>query len=469
MLLVGIAMLSCLPVCWFYGESIWRSFAWSALLTLAVALMAVCYGERPEEGFSYKEGFVLVSLGWLLVSLFGTLPYIFAGATDSVADAVFEAFSGFTTTGASIYRDVESLPRGILFWRAMSHWLGGMGIIALFVAIMANAGARANQIFRVEVPGPPIDKISPRIQDNAKLLWGTYIALTVILFLLLWAAGMGGFDAVCHAFSTVSTGGFSNHNASLAGYSAVVQWLVIMFMFLAGVNFSLHYLFVTRRQLSLYYKNEEFRLYIILIVAALILCAGSLFYNQGGAQAATTIRQALFAVLAVMTTTGFYSSDYTGWPLLGQFILFALLFVGACAGSTSGNMKVGRYLIMFKRGLVELLQMVHPRSVHTVKVNGHALSEALVVHVLQFFFLYILLLITVGLVLTAEGLDLFSSLTGAAATLGNVGPAFGLLGPTGNYAFLSDAGKYILSFAMLVGRLEIYPVLLLLIPSFWRQ
>ncbi|MDO4541050.1 MAG: TrkH family potassium uptake protein [Syntrophomonadaceae bacterium] len=472
LMLIGGAMLLCLPLCLYYHEDVWRGFLLSGLITLAVGATAIWYGERPEEGFTYKEGFVIVSLGWLLVSVFGALPYIFTGTAASIADAFFESTSGFTTTGATVYGDVEALPLGILFWRAMTSWLGGMGIIALFVAVIAGVGARANQIFRAEVPGLPVDKLSPRMQENAKLLWKTYIALTVVLFLLLWAAGMNAFDAVCHAFCTICTGGFSTQNTSFAAYSPLIQWITIAFMFIGGVNFSLHYLFASRHKLSVYGKNEEFRMFALLTVGAAALVGVSLVIgNTGGtAGGGVPVRLALFEVLATITTTGFTVGDYDAWPELARYVLFLLMFIGACAGSTSGNMKVGRHLIMLKRGAVELKQMVHPRSVHTVKINGETVSEAKVLNVLQFFFLYFFIAAVATMVLViCDGLNVYTGMTGAVAALGNIGPATGVLGPTANYGFLSVVSKYVLALTMIVGRLEIFPVLLLFVPEFWRR
>lgn len=469
-ILIGIAMLTCIPWSLFYQESDAAVIALAAIITIASGLFfSFFYGHR-EEGINYKEGFCVVTLGWVFASLFGSLPYLFTGSLVSVPDAIFETVSGFTTTGATVITDVEALSHGILFWRSLTHWLGGMGIIALFVAIMAGLGARANQLFRAEVPGPVADKVSPRIRENARFLWLTYMILSLGLFVLLACFGMGIFDAMCHTFSTMATGGFSTKNSSIAYYSSpAIQWTIILFMFLSGASFALHYRAYQKRSLRLYGRNSEFVFYsfITLVFAAIIFL--SLGSPANLSQFEAHLRSSLFQVVSIITTTGYVTENYDYWPALAQGILFMAMFIGGCAGSTGGNIKPGRYLILFYRAFIELRQMVHPRAVQPVKLSGRALDDALVINVLQFFFLYIFILAVGTICLTVEDLDVFSSLTGTAACLGNIGPGFGALGPTENFALLSAVNKVILSMIMLIGRLEIYPVLLMFIPAFWRE
>lgn len=468
--IIGIAMLTCIPWSIYYQETDAINLALAAGITIASGLILTRIFGHNHEGINYKEGFCIVSFGWVFASIFGCLPYLMTGSLTSFADAIFETVSGFTTTGASVISDVEGLPKGVLFWRSLTHWLGGMGIIALFVAIMAGMGARANQLFRAEVPGPVSDKVSPRIRENAKVLWEVYVVLSIVLFLLLMAFGMNVFDSMCHTFGTMATGGFSTKNNSIAFYpSPAIQWTLTLFMFISGASFSLHYLVYKQRNLKLYFKNTEFIFYSFIILTAAGLITYSLGHPANLQQLEQHARDACFQVVSIVTTTGFVSVDYDRWPEFAKGIIFLMMFVGGCAGSTGGNIKPGRYLILFYRAIIELKQIVHPRAVQSLKFSGRVLDDGLVFNVLQFFFLYILILMVGTIYLTTDGVDVFSSLTGAAACLGNIGPGLGILGPTENFSFLSAGSKYVLSLLMLIGRLEIYPLLVLFIPAFWRE
>lgn len=464
--IIGIAMMT--SVFWslyFHEEIIWRILLASLITIVAGLLLSRIY--RHNKTLNYREGFAVVTLGWVAASCFGTLPFVLSGYFPSFADAIFETVSGFTTTGASILTDIEAMPKSLLFWRSLTQWLGGMGIMALFVAIIVGMGARANQIFRAEIPGPVSDKISPRVRETAKILWTTYVVISIILFFLLYIFGMNIFDAFCHTFSTMATGGFSTKNQSIGFYnSPFIQWTIIIFMFIAGVNFSLHYFAFKNRSLKGYLGNREFKLYSIITFVAMVLCIIGMVHIPGLEE---KIRTSLFQVVSILTTTGYATADYDQWSAIGKSALLILMFIGGSAGSTAGNIKVGRYLIMLQRASIEIKKMIHPKALIPVRLGERIISVDLVVNVLQFFFIYIILIFVGTILMGIMGLDLISGFTAVAACLGNIGPGFGLVGPAQNYAFMPDFGKYILSLFMLIGRLEIYPVLVLLIPSYWKE
>jgi len=466
LVIIGIAQISVVLCAIIYSENEVIKLLISALITIMTGFM-LSKTFAHNHSINYREGFAIVTLGWIAASLFGTLPFIVSGHIPSFADAFFETVSGFTTTGASILTDVEALPKSLLFWRSLTQWLGGMGIMALFIAIIVGLGARANQIFRAEVPGPISNKISPRVRDTARALWLTYVVMSAVLFLLLWAFGMNIFDSLCHTFSTMATGGFSTKNQSIGYYSSpYIQWTITLFMFLAGVNFALHYLIYKKKTLSQYWQDKEFKLYsFIIIVSSIITFFGILNISSGEEKA----RAAVFQVISIMTTTGYATADFDIWAPMGKGILLVLMFAGACAGSTSGGIKVGRYLIMLQRAKIELQQMVHPRAIMPLRVGDRVINDALVINVLQFFFIYIFIVLVSTLIMSIMGLDYVSGLTAVLSCIGNIGPGFGLVGPTNNYGFLSDTAKYLLSLLMLLGRLEIYPFLILFIPQYWKE
>lgn len=468
-LIIGVAMLSCLAWSLAYNEAVALPILLSAVITiLCGAFLHFAFSESGRK-LNFKEGFALVSLGWVVVSIFGTLPYLLSGYLPSFADAWFETVSGFTTTGASVVGDIESWPRGLLFWRSLTQWLGGMGIIALFVAIIVSLGSRAKQLFKAEVPGPVSDSISPRIRQTARRLWITYLLLSLACTLLLIIFGMDFFDALCHTFTTMATGGFSTKNTSIAYYSSpMIQWTLTLFMFMAGTNFALHYFAFKQRNPLTYIKNSEFIFYtaVSLIAALLVLIVIGKPSNAGWEEA---LRIALFQIVSIVTTTGFATVDFNQWPSFGAAIILLMMLVGGCSGSTGGGIKPGRYLIIFQRTMIELRKMVHPKAVLPLRFGGRFIKEELLLNVLQFFFLYIILLAIGMFVLTALGLDILSSFSASAACLGNIGPGLGLVGPTQHFGFIPDSGKYVLSILMLIGRLEIYPVLVLLLPSFWKE
>ena len=463
--IIGIAMLLAVICSFLYGEDIVGKLLLVALFTIiAGGILSKTF--KQNQTLNYREGFAIVSLGWIVASVFGSLPYVVSGHVFSYADAIFETVSGFSTTGASIFTDVEILPKSILFWRSLTQWLGGMGIMVLFIAIIVGMGARANQIFRAELPGPVANKISPRIRETAKFLWITYVIISVVLFFLLWIFGMNIFDALCHTFTTMATGGFSTKNNSIGYYSPTIQWIIIIFMFIGGTNFTLHYFAFTKRSLKGYIQNKEFRLYAVIVLAATLLSTIGLAAVYGVGE---NFRTSLFQVVSIITTTGYITADYESWSGLNIIILFSLMFVGACAGSTSGNIKVGRYLIMLQRAKIELKQMIHPKALISLRFGDRVLSDGLIINVLQFFFLYIMIIFTGTLIMGGLGLDLLTSFSAVVTCIGNVGPGFGLVGPAGNFTSIPDLGKYVLAVIMLLGRLEIYPMIILFLPDYWKD
>jgi trk system potassium uptake protein TrkH len=470
LLIIGLAMLTCIPWSIIYREPVTGSLLLAAVITIGSGLMLKIFFATSEK-INIKESFALVGLGWILASTAGSLPFWFSDYL-SFADAFFETASGFSTTGATVIQDVEVWPKGLMFWRCLTQWLGGMGIIVLFIAIIAGTGARGNQLFQSELPGGSFqDKISPRVRETAQKLWKTYIVLSGVCLLLLLIFGMDLFDALCHTFTTLATGGFSTKNASIAYYnSPFIHWTIIIFMFLGGTNFSLHYLaFKKRNPPKVYGESPEFKLYAAIILLASIMVIIGLSHPSLHLSWDDKVRTAIFHVVSIITTTGFTVDNYHYWPSGAAGVIFLLMFSGGCIGSTSGNIKVGRYLIMMVRSINELKKMIHPKAVLPLRFGGRILNEDRVSNIAQFFFLYIMLIVIGVVILTILGIDLFSSLTAAVACLGNVGPGFGMVGPNGNYSFMPDVAKYMLSILMLIGRLEIFPLLLLLLPEYWKQ
>ncbi|SHG62396.1 trk system potassium uptake protein TrkH [Thermosyntropha lipolytica DSM 11003] len=466
LIIIGIAMLTSLIWAIYFGEPVFKSILSGAAITIFFGIL-LSYIYRHNYEINYREGFAIVTLGWLSASLFGSLPFVFSGYFPTFADAFFETVSGFTTTGASILIDIEALPYSLLFWRSLTQWLGGMGIMVLFVAIIASMGVRANQLFRAEIPGGAMsEKLSPRIRETAKLLWITYVILSLILFIFLISFGMNIFDALCHTFTTMATGGFSTKNESIAFYNAQIQWIIIVFMFLAGANFSLYYFAYKNRTLKRIWQNSEFKIYTCIVLVAAFLVFISLKTIPDYEE---RIRTSLFQVVSILTTTGFATADYEKWNPLGQSVIFLLMFIGGCAGSTAGNIKVGRYMIMLKRVKIELEQMLHPKALISLRFEDKVLSNNLVINVLQYFFLYIILVLVSTLILAALDVDRITSFTASLSCISNIGPGFGIVGPTENYSHIPYLGKYILSILMLIGRLEIYPALILFMPTYWKE
>ncbi len=476
----GFMLLAAL-VSWYYNDGVLREmlFAGSAAVVLGGFTMLFTKNHRKE--IQKREGYIIVTFGWIFMALIGTLPYIFTGAIPSFTNAFFETMSGYTTTGASILTDIESVPKGVLFWRSITHWIGGMGIIVLAIAILPLLGIGGMQLFAAEAPGPGGDKLHPRITDTAKRLWLIYVGYTLAETLLLKLAGMNFFDAVNHSLATLSTGGFSTKNASLAFWNdnPLVQYIVMVFMFLAGSNFVLSY-FAFKLNFRKVFQDEEFRLYSAFVIGLTIIAAlliyfqadvsfSSIAHPQVWGPFESAVRHGLFQVLTIITTTGFVSADYTLWTPFLTIFFFGMMFLGGCAGSTAGGIKVMRHLIMIKNGILEFKRTLHPHAILPVRYNSKAVPQSIVFNILGFFILYMLSFIVGTLVFSWLGLDFKTALGGAASTLGNVGPALGDLGPVDNYAYLPAAAKWWSSFLMLIGRLELFTILILLTPFFWRN
>ncbi len=476
----GFMLLSSL-VSYYYEDGATQGIIYAGLLTLAIGSLLMYVTRDHKKEIKKRDGYVVVTFGWLIMAFSGTLPYLFSGAIPSFTNAFFETMSGFTTTGATILKDIESMPKGILFWRSLTHWIGGMGIIVLAIAILPLLGIGGMQMFAAENPGPNNDKLHPRITDTAKRLWLIYFAYTVAQTVLLQVAGMGLFDAVNHSLSTIATGGFSTKNDSLAFWNdtPIIQYIVILFMFLSGTNFVLSY-FAFKGRFSKIFRDEEFRLYagficlFTLLVGTIIyfqadLSLSSIVHPMVWGQEESAFRHAFFQVTAIITTTGFVTADYTMWTPFLTIFFFGLMFLGGSAGSTSGGMKIVRHLITIKNGIMEFKRTLHMHAVLPVRYNDKAIPQPIVFNILAFFILYILSFIIGVAVFAFLGLDFQTALGGAASTLGNVGPALGALGPVHNYDILPDMAKWWSAFLMLIGRLELFTVLILLTPFFWRN
>lgn len=423
---------------------------------------------RGPVALTRKDGFAIVSLGWIAVGLVGAIPYVLTGSIPHPVDAVFETISGFTTTGATILTDIEVVPRGVVFWRSLTQWLGGMGVLLLCVAILPFLGVGGMQIYRAEMPGPSKDRLTPRIGNTAKLLYGVYLLLTVTQTGLLMGAGLSAFDAINHAFCTVSTGGFSPYNQSVAAFdSSAVHYIIVVFMLLAGINFALHFRALKGRP-SVYARSSETRFYLLLIAGVTALIALDLWRNvpDSGGHA---FRDALFQTVSILTTTGFATADYDLWPLGAATLVFGLLFAGGCAGSTAGGLKIMRSLVLFKEVFRQIQLFMQPKAVVKVRLDGNSVSPPIVSGITAFTFCYLGLIAVFTLLMTFYLPDLASAGSAAISCLGNVGPGFVEVGPTRNYAGIANGGKLLLAFGMLLGRLELFTVLVLFAPSFWKR
>ncbi len=468
MFVEGVAMLLALLVSFLYNEPDKAGIAISAAINITTGALIIFLTRKVSKDIGKREGFIIVSLVWILFAFLGSLPYIFTGAIPNLTDAFFETMSGFTTTGASVLNNIESLPHGILFWRALTHWLGGMGIIVLSLAILPVFGIGGMQLYIAEVPGPTPDKISPRIRQTAAAMWLVYVLLTLIQTVLLWIGKMPLFDAICHAFATMATGGFSTKQASIAFWpSPYIQYVIILFMFLAGTNFTLTY-FVLRGKFKPLLKDEEFKYYSIFVLFfTLLIFAGLLKWVPGGVE--ESFRNALFWVVSIITTTGFSTVDYLLWPPVLIIILFAVFFIGGSAGSTGGGLKVMRIVMLFKNGYYELKRMVHPNAVIPLKFNKHVVDSRIMNNVLAFAVLYMIIFGLSTVILMVVEPDLETAMGAVASSLGNIGPGLGKVGPMLNYSEIHPFGKWFLAFLMLLGRLELFTILVIFSPAFWKE
>ena len=478
----GVFMWLAIPFSLYYDEKAIWGILNAGIITVTIGLLLFFFNAPKNKNLQKKEGYLIVTLGWLILSATGSLPYLLTGTIPSIADAFFETVSGYSTTGSSILKDIESMPKGILFWRSATHWIGGMGIIVLTIAILPLLGIGGMQLFMAEAPGPSADKLHPRITETAKRLWYIYVGLTFVQFLLLKVAGMNWFDAINHAMATVSTGGFSTKNASASHWNHMpfIQYIIILFMFIAGTNFVLTY-FALKGKFQKVIQSEEFKYYLYGVIGiSAIISITIIFFQDPTLQTSiahpmvfgkveSAIRHALFSVISVVTTTGFVTADFTMWNYFITGIFFALFFVGGSAGSTSGGVKIVRHIVMLKNSFLEFKKTLHPNAIIPVRHDGKAVKQTIVFNILSFFIIYMLIFIVGTVVLTFLGLDITSAFGAAASSLGNIGPAIGSVSPVDNFAHVSNGAKWFCSFLMLIGRLELFTVLILFTPFFWKK
>ncbi|HMM11462.1 MAG TPA: potassium transporter TrkG [Bacteroidales bacterium] len=468
LLLIEAAFMATALIISFLDDTLKEGYLYHAVIaTLAAGLFFFMLGSKANRAVGRRDAYLIVSLTWIVTSVFGAMPFYFSGYIPSYTNAYFETISGFSTTGASILTDIEALPRDLLFWRSLTHWLGGMGIIVLSVAVLPILGIGGMQLFMAEMPGVTYDKLHPRITETAKRLWGIYVILTIAQFLLLWAGEMDWFDSACHTFATMATGGFSTRNASIAAFGPYSQYIIIIFMILAGTNFTLHY-FALHGWFGKVWGNEEFRTYLFIIIICTLLIGTNLFLHNAG-QPEPLLREVLFTVVSILTTTGFVTTDYLQWPTFLWMVVVMLMFIGGSAGSTGGGIKVIRQSLLLKNSFVEMRRAIHPAAVLPAKYNGKSVPQEIVYKVMAFFLVYILIFAAGVMVLTAMGIDFETSIGASAACLGNIGPGIGKVGPVYHYAFLPDAAKWVLSLLMVLGRLELFTVLMLFSRHFWRK
>jgi len=466
--IVGFSML--LPLAWslYYREPDSLAFAISMGLSIVPGLLLWRLTPVGEGRLSRREAIMIVAGGWILASAFGTLPYALVGTFPSYLDAYFETMSGFTTTGATVLASIESQCHGILLWRSLTQWLGGMGIITLFVALFPIFGIGATHLVEAEMPGPQAERLTARIRDTAKALWFLYLGFSALEFISLWVARMPVFDALAVTFSTMPTGGFTPTNLSIGYYnSPLIEGIIIFFMMVAGINFGLYYFLLWKRQPGRFFSNSEFRLYIALLIGSCLFITLNLTMS-GVESIGEAFRYSSFQAVSIMTTTGFVTANFDAWPAFAKSALLILMVIGASAGSTGGALKVTRLLVLAKYAYRRILLFFNPRAVIPLKVGGNTLSERVVSGIIGMSILYFAILIVGFLIMSAIGLDQVTALSSVAATLGNVGPGLGLVGPTANYLFIPAIGKVVLIICMLVGRLELFTILVLLTPSFWK-
>jgi len=482
----GFFMFISAIVSFFYKDGATNGIFFAGIITIAIGLLFRFITKGFKKEIKKREGYIVVTLGWIFMSLSGSLPYLFTESIPFFTNAFFETMSGYTTTGASILDDIEIMPEGILFWRSTTHWIGGMGIIVLTIAVLPLLGIGGMQLFAAEAPGPSADKLHPRITDTAKRLWYIYFGFTIAEAIFLKLAGMSLFDAVNHAMSTLSTGGFSTKNASVAYWNdqPLIQYIITFFMILAGTNFVLSY-FAFKGKIRKVLHDEEFKTYFLNIVGITIIVAFVIYLKANISQLPTetqviahpmvfgefesAIRHALFQVVAIITTTGFVTADFTIWTPFLTIIFFFLMFFGASAGSTAGGVKFVRHIIMIKNGFLEFKRSIHPNAIVPVRYNGKTVSQDIVFNIMAFFILYLIMFSLGALIFGVMGLDYVTALGGAASSLGNVGPAFGKLSPVNNYNDLPIMGKWWSAFLMLLGRLELFTVMILFTPYFWKS
>jgi len=473
-LLLFIAAMMLLPLCvsLIYNDGDTAAILQSIAITMVVGGLLMLL-KRKKNYLGLREGFMVVTLSWTAMAMAGALPFYFSGAIPTLTDSFFESMSGFSTTGASILGDhnpIESMPHGILFWRSLTHWIGGMGIILLSLAILPMLGVGGMQLFRAEMPGPTKDKLTPRIKDTAEILWYVYLGISVLEILLLKFGGMSWFDSACHTFGTMATGGFSTRTESIAAFnSRYIEYVITIFMFIAGTNFALHYRFISKGQIGRYWESREFRLYLILVVSFTALIMSTCVRNDPAGSIETCFRESVFQVVAILTTTGYGSADWALWGPFAQVLLVLLMLIGGMAGSTGGGVKVMRIQVLFSQVRVQLRRLIHPQAILPLRVGGQVIEDGIVQNVLSFLLAFGLLLGGATLLLTLMGIDMVTSFGAAIASLSNIGPGLGRVGPTDNYGWMPSAAKWLCSGLMMLGRLEVFTVLVIFSRHFWRR
>lgn len=467
----GALMSLSIPISLYYKTDDLLSLIISSAITL-VAGFLIKFSTRNHKNDEVKkrDGYLIVALGWLSMTLFGSLPYVVSGSIPNYSDAFFETISGLTTTGATILENIEAMPKGILFWRSMTQWIGGMGIIVLTIAILPLLGVGGMELFASEAPGPTKDKIHPRIKETAKRLWIIYFSLTVVECILLMFAGMDFYDAINHSLTTMSTGGFSTKQASIAHFNTpIIQYIIIVFMFIAGTNFTLLY-FGVKLKFKKFWVNDEFKWYLGAVTVLTFIIVAVLYLHSlhnGGFE--EKFRAVLFQVVSIITTTGYATTDFTTWGSFITFIFFLLLFTGASAGSTSGGMKLVRIIILMKNGFLEFKRRLHPNAIVPVTLNRQSISPKIIYNLLAFVFFYLFMFVSGSIVMTFLGVDFMEALSAVATSIGNVGPGIGKLGPSYTFYHLPDTAKWVLAFLMLLGRLELFTIAILFTPYFWKR
>lgn len=468
LIIISAFMLLPVAVSVLYSGADLNALALSAFITLAAgSALYFPFRRHKKEDIRHREVFFVVSITWISVIFFGSLPYLLSGSLDSVTDAFFEATAGITTTGATVFTDIEALPKGVLFWRSLTQWLGGMGIILFALAVLPFVGAGGMQLFKAEVPEITVDRLRPRIIDTAKALWYIYASLTASAFLLYLVGGMGVFDALCHAFTTLAIGGFSTKNASIGYFqSPFIDGVCTVFMFLAGINYTL-YFYGFRGDVSRFWRSSEFKFYLTAILGAVALVT---LNNLGGYQDIwESLRYSSFQAVSIMTTTGYTTTDYEAWAPFSQVLLLFSMFFGGMIGSTAGGMKQVRVLLMLKQGYRELYQLIHPRAITTLKLDGKHVTKEMLGSIWGFLFLFLFICVLGTLLMTALGVDIITAVSTVVSATSNVGPALGEAGPTDGYHGLPEAGKWVLMFCMIAGRLEIFTFVILFVPHYWKK
>ena len=456
-------------VTWAYHDPDLEAFALTSILCMFIGVLMILMNKSSRFELSHKDGVFLTCVSWVILSVIGAIPLYFTGVSGSWVNAFFESTSALTTTGATVFTGLDDMPHGVLLWRSLMQWLGGMGIIVLAVAVLPFLGVGGMQMYKSEMPGVTKDKLQPKLHETARLLWFVYLTLTVLCAGAYVWAGMSFFDAICHSFTTVATAGFSNHDASIAYFNSLhIEAVAIFFMILGGLNFTFHFRALTGKGISMYWKDTEARVFFFILTAAIILITTNLM--QGGETTPLgALRHGVFNAVAILTTTGYSTADFAHWPETATIIVLILMFIGGCSGSTAGGMKVLRLLLVMKQGVREIYRLLHPHGVMHVKLGRYTIPSHVIQAVWAFLGLYFITFVIIAIIMTLFGLDLISAFAAAAATVTNVGPGIGSVGPLDGYGHLADGAKLTLCFAMLLGRLELFTVLILFVPAFWKK